>query len=218
MRNNLSILFIYIFMWAIIFFPISVLAIPYQLPESVEVITEPPEKEETFAPIAWRIAPESDKSGSSIILFSRQETGKSVCRLTFSNSSVDISWDSTYVAPDQIHAGDLLIVSGAPIPCNVLPAEKLLSDHKSILYEVRREAGGRTFVENIQVSSVAVTYEEAKNNGWVKLPEIKVKTALNLIKAVNLRTGELMAQQLWANGHSWWVYEETPYRRSWRVR
>jgi hypothetical protein len=218
MRNNQSAICIHIFIWMVIFFPMCASAHPYQLEQPIEVITEPLEKEGGFAPIEWRIAPEFDKNGTSIILFSRQESGKSVCRLTFSNSSVDISWDGRYVSPDLIHAEDLLIVSGAPIPCDVLPVVKLFSTDAPVLYEVRQEAGGRTFVERIQVSRVAVTYEEAKNHGWVKIPEIDVKTAFYLIKAVNLRTGELMVQQLWADGHSWWMYEETPYRRSWQVR
>jgi hypothetical protein len=218
MRNNQSAICIYIFIWMVIFFPMCVSAFPYQLEQSIEVITEPLEKENGFEPIEWRIAPEFNKNGTSVILFSRQESGKSVCRLTFSDSSVDLSWDGHSVSPDLIRSGDLLIVSGVPIPCDVLPAAKLFSTDAPILYEVRQEAGGRTFVERIQVSLVAVTYGEAKNHGWVKIPEIDIKTTFYLIKAVNLRTGELMVQQLWADGQSWWIYDETPYRRSWRIR
>jgi hypothetical protein len=218
MRNNPSAILTRVLIWVAIFFPAGALALSYELAQSIEVITEPIEEEGGFAPIQWRIAPELDINGMSIIRFSRQKSGESACCLRFSKSSVDISWDGRYASPDLIHSEDLLIVPGVPVPCNVLPVEKLFSADEPVLYEIRRQAGGRTFVDRVQVSRAAVAYEAAINRGWVKAPGSDAKTALHLIKAVDLRTGELMVQQLWADGHSWWIYEETPYHRSWRVR
>jgi hypothetical protein len=62
-----------------------------------------------------------------------------------------------------------------------------------------------------------ISMEDARNKGWLKYNK-DVKGELRLIKAVNLRTDELMVQQLWADDGPWWIYEETPYRRSWQVR
>jgi hypothetical protein len=216
MRNNILAVWIHIFIWIISFFPVSVLAFPYHPEQSMDIITEPTEKD-GFIPIVWRVAPEVQTDGSTGILFSRQQSGQSVCRLIFSGASTDIFWERKDISPNTIHSGDLLIVSGVPIPCDVLPVEKLFSVDEPIEYEVRMNAGGRTFVERIQVDSAAVSIEDAQNNGWIKYTG-DVKTGLRLIKAVNLRTNELMVQQLWADDNPWWIYEETPFRRSWRVR
>jgi hypothetical protein len=214
MRKNILAILVHIIIWAVSFSSMSAWARPYQPENSIRILTEPMENKK---PIEWVVTPEAPKNGSTGIGFYREESGQFICRLVFSGDSADIFWQGMNRSPNTIKSGDLLIVSGMPIPCDVLPVAKLFAADEPFIYEARINAGGRTFVERIQVMSTLISMEEARTKGWLKYNK-DVQGELRLIKAVNLRTDELMVQQLWADDCPWWIYEETPYRRSWQVR
>jgi hypothetical protein len=215
MRNNKFAILVYLMIAG--FIPAIAGALPYQPEEPVDIITQPADTMHGPAFIQWRVAPEAQQKGASGIAFFREGAGQAICRLVFSGPTTDISWEGMEIPPKTIQTGDLLIVSGVPVPCDVMPVVELFSADEPKEYEARTSAGGRTFVERIQVSSAPVGVEEARNNGWIKF-NVGKKDTLRLIKAVDLITDELMVQQLWSDDGSWWIYEETPFRRSWRVR
>jgi hypothetical protein len=213
MRKNILIL-VHILIWTVSFSPMRAWARPYQPENSIRILTESIENKKS---VEWIVTPEVQKNGTTGIGFYRAASGQFICRLVFSGDVADISWDGMNRSPNTIQSGDLLIVSGMPIPCDVLPVAKLFAVDEPLIYESRLNAGGRTFVERIKLVSTLIHIEEARNKGWLKYNS-DVKGELRLIQAINLRTDELMVQQLWADDCPWWIYEETPYRRSWQVR
>jgi hypothetical protein len=105
----------------------------------------------------------------------------------------------------------LLMAPGFPAPCDILPIG--VEDER--VYQEKTEAGGSVFIRTYRVSSAAFSLEEAKAKGWIKveaggIPELILVTATD-------EKGQRAVSQLWPALGSWWLYEETPLRRSWRI-
>ena len=107
----------------------------------------------------------------------------------------------------------ILLVPGFPAPCDVLPVGA--QDSGSGVYEEKSEAGGRVFSKSYRVSFAAVSVGEAKSMGWIRA-EDPGKAGLIMV-AVTDEKGRPVVKQLWPADGSWWLYEETPLRRSWLI-
>ncbi len=107
----------------------------------------------------------------------------------------------------------LLLVPGFPAPCDVLPIGRQDSGRT---YEERSEAGGRVFSRTYRISFAAFAVDEAKARGWIRA-EDPGKAGLIMVALTDDR-GRPVVMQLWPADGSWWLYEETPLRRSWLIR
>jgi hypothetical protein len=120
----------------------------------------------------------------------------------------------------------LLLLPGYPAPCSVLPADQAESER---FYDEKRSAGGRVFVRRYRVFWQDISLEEANSSGWLQAPPStdaavspSEKTGdatappLRMLTAVD-DDNATVVRQLWREGDHWWIYEETPFKRSWRV-
>ncbi|WP_373499495.1 hypothetical protein [Desulfococcus sp.] len=130
----------------------------------------------------------------------------------------------------------LFILPGYPAPVNVLPVHQAETEK---FYDEKRTAGGRVFVRRYRVFFEAVSRETALKNGWLTegsgpdgaktaapsasaLPENKgpsnpPEPLLLRMVTVEDDSKTAVVRQLWRDGDSWWIYEETPFKRSRRV-
>ena len=191
----------------------------YQPEASIEILTILKNCEipgQTLPKQRFTVGPVKNSSRPVRVDFFRKGSGQSAGSLNFFSSNSDVSWESPGISGKLLKAEYLLLIPGAPIPMNVLPVKRFLSGSEPLTYEIRCQAGGRTFVNRIRISSRAVSGGAAGEAGWLRTLQ-DAPPELVLIEAVDLSSDELIARQLWAPGSVWWLYEETPFRRSWRI-
>ena len=83
------------------------------------------------------------------------------------------------------------------------------------VYEERIEAGGRVFSKSYRVSFDPFTVGEAKAMGWIRVED--PGSAGLIMVTVTDEKARPVVKQLWPADGSWWLYEETPLRRSWLI-
>jgi hypothetical protein len=167
--------------------------------------------------IFWNVMPETRQDGSFCLGFYRAETGHPVCRLVPDGANPGLYLADGARFSNAISLGGLMVFPGFSVPCDILPVIAACGGADPEIIEIRRQAGESAFVEQFQLDCIAVTPGEALAEGWLREP-VDGMEPLVLIRATSLRNGEYMARQLWVSGDAWWLYEETPYRRSWRLR
>jgi len=131
-----------------------------------------------------------------------------------SGGKAPVRWKAMKDDRSREGIGRLLIMSGYPAPCNVLPRHP---ERDKEVYQERREAGGQVFVKNYHLEREDVSIERARSQGWVTNDHALNGRPLQLITVLDDRD-HLVARQLWPEGAAWWVYEETPFRQSWLVK
>lgn len=103
----------------------------------------------------------------------------------------------------------VLFTGGQPIPLDFLPPES-----PSVVF-FKQKAGGLVFSYRLDVSVKEVSREVAfglvDSGIW---PEVR-DTKFFFTEA--RLSGQVVLRQLWAKGFPWWLYEETPERRSWLI-
>jgi hypothetical protein len=164
----------------------------------------------------WEVVPEVAPDGTYLLKFFPEAFGSvtSVCELKISPAGGvgQIEWQGIEKNRKKIMTEGLLIVPGFPAPCDILPVSGKEPDKT---YEDRIEAGGRIFLKKYRAFWKAVSLEEARANGWLK-KDIPKPAALQMITVVDGQE-HLVVKQLWDANGTWWLYEETPLRRSWRM-
>lgn len=151
------------------------------------------------------------------------------CRIEISAGGTSGTIIMTDLNNGRQHASDngLLILPGYPAPCNVLP---VYQQEPEKFYDEKRSAGGRVFVRRYRVLQDSIPRAVALSEGWVKTTvpskafEVGEKAADDASPQAPLRMLTVMddtetpvVRQLWREGDIWWIYEETPFKRSWRV-
>ncbi len=164
----------------------------------------------------WKVVPEAtaDK-GVKLQFFLEQAAGaEAVCTLFLpaAGAAGEIRWQGMGKNREKTSATGLLLVTGFPAPCDVLPVKE---NHEGRVYQEKTGAGGSVFVRNYKVSSEACSAAEAEAKGWIKK---EASDASNLMMfTVTDAEDRLVVRQLWPENGSWWLYEETPLRRSWHI-
>ena len=161
---------------------------------------------------------EKNETGLKIGFFpsDRVDAAAGILNLGFSG---EISWSGVGQAAPAFKAKNLFILSGVTLPVDVLPIQMTLNADAPLEYEFSQNAGGRTFSRRIQVAANPVSRDKARQAGWILYDDCSVDADdLQMIVVTDLQTGELVIKQLWAADNCWWLYEETPLRRSWRVQ
>jgi len=110
-------------------------------------------------------------------------------------------------------AGPVALSDGFPVPFDYLaPGDRELRGAK-----VRKRAGGSVFSQQLHKLVTEMTFAEALAKGLVR-EEVKDFVAGRPLRMIEMSDEEtIRVRQLWAEGLSWWVYEENPFRKSWLV-
>lgn len=163
----------------------------------------------------WKVVPEATPDGRVRLQFFLEATETAaVCGLELPpiGSAKDIIWKGIGKTGEKRSETGLLLVPGFPAPCDILPVGE--KDEKRV-YQEKREAGGSVFTRNYLVFSAKFSVAEAKAKGWIN-EEREGISGLIMVTATD-EQGRLAVRQLWPTDGSWWIYEETPLRRSWLI-
>jgi hypothetical protein len=202
---------------AFVLFSAKAWAFSYRPEASLRIYSEYKSPHE-WAPVrsrVWKMEPQIASDGDYLLHFSQeshQSESSPLCTVRIHVDSGDIEWQGIGGKRRKTGHG-LLIHPGFPAPCDILPVEE--QDHTET-YEERREAGGRTFVRTFSVSYMDVSREEARESGWLGEGDGEPE-ALQMITVVD-KKDRVVVKQLWPLGGTWWIYEETPFRRSWIIQ
>jgi hypothetical protein len=200
-----------------LFFSVPAPAFPDSTAETFVIVTDTqpdPKAPDLADTVFWTVVRERKGAHSHAVSFYPEDSSEAICRILISGSQIE--WTGDIFSSNILHQDDLFVAPGFPVPCDVLPAELIAGSVEQKHYDIRRSAGSRSFLEQVTVSFFDVTVPEALEKQWLRENSAD-HLNLRMVRAVHERTGELIVQQLWLEGGTWWVYEETPYRRSRRV-
>ena len=207
------------FLVAAILLPVNGLSSSLYLPAAqFEILTEVKSEssDNDSIPTRFKVEPSRASGDKAYIDFIVAETAQKIGRLVFTPGDF-IEWRGAGASDRILQAEHLLIIPGFTVPVDVLPVNSILSSEDGIIrHEFRRQAGDRLFLARVEISARSVSSLEAEENGWLYAKN-RYPENLYLISAINLGKDELLVRQLWAPGEDWWLYEETPFRRSWRI-
>lgn len=117
-----------------------------------------------------------------------------------------------YVPIIEKRTSSLLLSDGFPIPYDYLAPFQDVSE----TVEIKKHAGGLVFKKTYQRHTESVDFNDALASGQLSdaMAEIYAGKRFHMISVFKGDT--LIVRQLWPDKAGWWVYEETPLRRSWR--
>jgi hypothetical protein len=164
----------------------------------------------------WKVVPETGSNGAATLRFFPEaaEGAGAVCVLSLPafGSVGEISWKGIGKSGEKRSATGLLLVPGFPAPSDVIPVGEI---NEGRVYQEKSEAGGRMFTRSYRLSANASSVGEAKAMGWIRGEEPGMSGLIMV--TVTDEKGRLVVRQLWPADGSWWLYEETPLRRSWLI-
>jgi hypothetical protein len=190
-------------------------AFPYRPVAAVSLLSEYPASKDSAPPHTqvWKVVPEVGPDGASILRFFLEASAEAVpvceLRLPSPGAAGEIRWEGM---GQKKSGADILLLPGFPAPCDVLPVGRGDGVRE---YEERIEAGGRVFSKIYRVSFAAFGVAEAKAAGWIRM-EAPGNAGLIMVTVTDEK-GRPVVKQLWPADGSWWLYEETPLRRSWFI-
>ncbi len=193
-------------------------AFPYRPAAAVSILSEYAAFNDSAPPHTqvWKVVPEVGPGGASILRFFLEASAEAVTvcelRLPSPGAAGEIRWKGMGESGQKKSGAGILLLPGFPAPCDVLPVGR---GDRGAAYEERIEAGGRVFSKSYRVSFAAFTVADAKAMGWIRV-EDPGKAGLIMVTVTDER-GRPVVKQLWPADGSWWLYEETPLRRSWLI-
>jgi len=108
----------------------------------------------------------------------------------------------------------ILLSHGYPVPYDfICPFDD--SVNTAVL---RKKSGGVCFAQHVRRKVEQMTLEQALANHMIAqdgVSNLPPGCALRLVSV--WREDHLLVKQLWCEGDHWWIYEETPFRKSWRL-
>lgn len=110
-------------------------------------------------------------------------------------------------------AGPYRLSDGFPLPFDDLNP----SDENDDQVTLKKRAGGASFAFPLRRSVVSVSVEKATGQGMLPKGWKQETPPERLLLITMWKNDALMVRQLWLPGADWWLYEETPFRRSWRM-
>jgi hypothetical protein len=164
----------------------------------------------------WKVVPEATAGGAAVLRFfpETESTAGSICEIILppSGEEGEITWRGVGKSAEKRSSTGLLIIPGFPAPCDILPVE---GAGEGRVYQEKSEVGGSVFSRSYRVDFAQYSFAEAQAQGWIK-GAAPVSTGLVMVTVTDAR-GRLTVRQLWSAAGSWWLYEETPLRRSWLI-
>ena len=193
-------------------------AFPYRPAAAVSILSEYPASKAPSPPHTqvWKVVPEGAPDGSAVLRFFLEASTEAVTvcalRLPPPGTAGEIRWEGMGRSGKKTSSTGMLLVPGFPAPCDVLPVGPGDGSGSGV-YAERIEAGGRVFSKNYRISSDSLTVGEARAMGWIRVED--PGSAGLIMVTVTDDKARLVVKQLWPADGSWWLYEETPLRRSW---
>ncbi len=218
--KKINALIIFLIIFAGYCWPDNAAGFPYQpkthilIETEMSAVTDDPGKANMMS---WLVSPEITDDGSTALSFRLNGSDQIICCLEIADGLIKINWKENYADQNMIQTDNLLIIPGSPVPCDVSPMPQSGWRDDSKVYEIKSTVAGRTFFDRLQVDCVDVDIEDAREKGWLKAG-MGITKGLKLTTIINMRTHEVMDMQLWSVDDSWWIYDETRYRKSWRVK
>ena len=108
----------------------------------------------------------------------------------------------------------IVLSEGFPVPYDDL------APHDDTIKEavIKKQAGGVTFSYKAARETRDISVNEAMTENIID-EQMAGKLTGKALRLVIVRKGDaLLVRQLWPEGALWWVYEETPIRKSWLVQ
>lgn len=169
------------------------------------------ENRETSENRQWRVLFQPGETFDTLHFYPEGRES-AACRLQRDRDEKTITMYENAV-PRKSGDDGLLVMPGYPVPCQVVPAYS-----EKTTYSETKTAGGMAFRANYQVSRQVIDRQTAIDNGWITKPDAVPSRQLILV-TVRDDKDRIVAKQLWPKQKDhWWIYEETPYRRSWRTQ
>lgn len=135
-----------------------------------------------------------------------------LCRFTFHEDG-STTWQKTTNSLPQDIQQPILVNPGFPLPVDILPVAT--QSELEQVYEVQTSSGGRTFKNSYTVTITEVDFDVVLEKGWLRVMRTP-DTEFRLFTVSNAQE-KILAKQLWPVGGDWWLYEESPFRKSWRI-
>ena len=166
----------------------------------------------------WQVIVKSEGDNTVILEFiqSGGDLSTSLCEVIIEKEDGErrIVWKSND-GKKELHGNNgFLPVGGYPVPCDMLPVYQKEPEKEYVLY---KKVAGATFAERYTVKIENVDAKTAQNNGWIKSDGNTDSLDFMTVSAYN-SDKKPVVKQLWEKNSDWWLYEETPYRRSWRIQ
>ncbi len=165
----------------------------------------------------WKIVCGKDGEGVLLadFLVGKKAGSTPLCRVRINETggNTEIEWESTGKKSRKSTNG-ILLIQGYPAPCDILTGAPANGEPYKI--KAMETAGGQAFVSSFDITQTSVTPGLAKANGWIRDFDQGKFDFLTMIIVKNSR-GNIVLKQLWPENRGWWIYEETPYRKSWLV-
>ncbi len=193
-------------------------AFPYRPAAAVSIVSEYAAFNTSAPPHTqvWKVVPEVGPDGTSILRFFPEASAETipVCELRIPSPGVggEIGWNGMGKGGQKKSGEGMLLLPGFPAPCDVLPVGR---GDRDKAYEDRIEAGGRVFSKSYRVSFALFSVADAQAMSWIRVADPGA-AGLIMVTVTDDR-GRAVLRQLWPADGSWWLYEETPLRRSWLI-
>ena len=199
-----------VFFAAVVFIPFSLQAKVYKIESHFFRETKNDSQKSVKKKTIWFAKVSKKPNIKNIGIFSglsSLQEDRAFCSLEISGQK--ITWKA--VGGVQRESGDGFFLSGGfPAPCDWYPIDQ---EEQTQKYEVIRLAGERKFVQSYVITKQTVSSDEAASNGFIKCPKPGSSYISLVLKDPN---GKQIGIQVWPQGKTeFWVYEETPFRRSW---
>jgi hypothetical protein len=201
---------------ALFFFTASSAAAPFMLNRPVTFETAYPAPDGKTKTQVWKVSPSQGNGGAASLVFRPANSppdSPPFCKIQFEEGADGIPQIRWTGAGGVVREGQngMLLMGGFPVACDILPLHQEASEKT---YSEKTKAGERTFVKSMTIRREDVSPQKARREGWIRGD---VDGGLLLFTAED-DDGELIVRQLWSETGSWWLYEETPFRQSWRVQ
>lgn len=160
----------------------------------------------------YTVASMPDASGVQFLNFSSPSSNQLFCRISFHNDG-SLSWQKTANSLPQALSQTIFLQPGFPLPVDILPVAKQPEAKK--IYAIQTNSGGRAFKASYTVEKTEINIDTVRKNDWLKM-NIPSDAALQLFTVTDAKQ-QVISIQLWPEQGEWWLYEETPFRKSWRI-
>jgi len=120
---------------------------------------------------------------------------------------------TNYIETKETSYGPIILSNGSPIPYDQLAPNMKLPEQ----INVRNTVSGVTFSTLVNRTLKPITPADALAAGMIPA-ELAQSISLNDLTLISIqKSGQLEIHQLWRSGETFWLYEETPSRKSWRL-
>jgi hypothetical protein len=172
--------------------------------------------------VEWNFTPSGISvkgSGSTLIAKKRGEDAPTIV-LTYGANGELIGSDRFPVQDGQhkkiteVYSGKVILSEGFPVPYDYL------SPYNTTLKKliVKRTSGGMVFSYEAKREVVEISSAQALHDGMIA-DEVRDLISGRRLRVISVtktsKDDATMVKQLWGEGIPWWIYEETPYRKSW---